>query len=159
MRPALVTIALAVLTLLLSLAALLSIQMQQASSAERQQLVSGFSSTLTELDGLVDSTENNWVQSDTLARLIAVADVQTNRLGETPGWLSASNPESLDTAATELDADWLMLRESLLIAPPATAEVLPTPATTQVTVVGDVSLLARDFSVIQTRIFLSLIHI
>ena len=117
MRSALVTISLAVLTLLLSLAALVSVQVQQASSASRQQLASELFATVSQLQSVVNTGEENWSQSDELAQLVAVADVQTKTLSETPGFLSVMASASIETAVQEVDADWLTLREALVAAP------------------------------------------
>ena len=154
MRSALVTISLAVLTLLLSLAALVSVQVQQASSVSRQQLASELFATVSQLQSVVNTGEENWSQSDELAQLVAVADVQTKTLSETPGFLSVMASASIETAAQEVDADWLTLREALVAAPVApTPEELPKPAIAEVTVTGNIDQLANDFSLIRTRVF------
>jgi len=154
MRSALVTISLAVLTLLLSLAALVSIQFQQASSASRQQLTSELFATVSQLQSVVNTGEDNWSQSDELAQLVAVADVQTKSLSETPGLLSVMASGSIETAVQEVDADWLTLREALVAAPVAsTPAELPKPAVAEVTVTGNIDQLANDFSLIRTRVF------
>jgi len=154
MRSALVTISLAVLTLLLSLAALVSVQVQQASSASRQQLASELFATVSQLQSVVNTGEENWSQSDELAQLVAVADVQTKTLSETPGFLSVMASASIETAVQEVDADWLTLREALVAAPVAsTPEELPKPAIAEVTVTGNIDQLANDFSLIRTRVF------
>lgn len=156
MRSALVTTSLAVLTLLFSLVALVVIQIQQASVSSRQQLGSEFFATLAQIRSVVDSNEGNWSQSDELAQLIALADVQTKSLGSTSGVKRFMPSGSLNSTAQEVDARWLTLRESLVAAPSNTvapAAVVTQPATIEVVVNGDINKLAEDFALIRTRVF------
>ena len=157
MRSALVTTALAVLTLLLSLAALVVIQSQQASGSSRQQVTSEYFVTLAQIRSVVNSNEGNWSQSDELAQLIALADVQTSSLGKTPRVMGFKISGSLDSAAQQVNADWLALREFLVSAPSTTPAPAPTvveqPATIEVVVNGDIEQLSKDFALIRTRVF------
>ncbi len=114
------------LLLLFGTGLLLLNQQGQSSNSARQQIARDVSETVDQLSVVVapknvvaqtiqkSDSNNGWAQSDELARLIAAGDVQVKELVESYGvfnFLSLA-PDAAD--ASEVNADWKMLREGLL---------------------------------------------
>ena len=120
---------LGVLLLLFGVFLLLANQQHQSSNSARQQIALELSDTIEELTAVVTSDSNvvelspesggrdtsgEWAYSDRLARLVATGDVQVKELVESHGDLNLLLLQSNKTVASEIGADWKLLREGLV---------------------------------------------
>jgi len=113
----------AALLLILGIGLLLLSFVQQSNASKNQQRAHQLADTVDQLSSIINTDNTDWVQSDQLAQLVVITDVQVSTLTESnDGIFAFLSPVAKIDAAREVSADWKQLREGLLVLNQASRE-------------------------------------